>query len=196
MSVEEYLRLEDAATEKHEYRNGYRYVRHAGPYGFEAMAGAREPHARMAMRVARLLDEHLDDSPCVVYGTDMRLATDDDAYFYPDVFVTWNPRTGPDILAQHDATMVVEILSPGTEVTIVATSSTSTCPTLRNTFCSPWTSHTPTFSGAAMRAVDHAPGEGSGRAGAGEPGISCAYGAAMPRYWPHHRSRSCLSTSR
>jgi Uma2 family endonuclease len=114
MSVEEYLRLEEAATEKHEYRDGYRYLRHAGPYGFEAMAGAREPHVRMAMRLVRLLDEHLDDSPCVVYGADMRLAVDD-AYFYPDVFVTCNPRTGPAVLAQQDATVIVEILSPGTE---------------------------------------------------------------------------------
>lgn len=114
MSVEEYLRLEDSATEKHEYRDGYRYLRHAGPYGFEAMAGAREPHVRMALRIARLLDEHLEDSACVVYAADMRLAIDD-AYFYPDIFVTCNPRTGPDVLAQQDATVVVEILSPGTE---------------------------------------------------------------------------------
>lgn len=115
MSVEDYLRLEEQATEKHEYRDGYRYLRHAGPYGFEAMAGARESHVRLAMRLARFVGMHMEESPCVVYGADMRLATDDSTYYYPDLFVTCDPQTGPTVLAQQDATVVVEVLSPGTE---------------------------------------------------------------------------------
>ena len=115
MTVEEYLRLEDAATEKHEYRNGYRYLRHSGPHGFEAMAGARESHVRVAMRLARFLDEHLEGSTCIPYGSDMRLTIDESTYYYPDLFVSCNPRTGSAVLAQQDATVVVEVLSPGTE---------------------------------------------------------------------------------
>jgi Uma2 family endonuclease len=115
MSVEEYLRLEETATEKHEYRDGYRYPRHGGPHGFEAMAGARESHVRVAMRLARLVDEHLEESACVVYGPDMRLAIDSATYYYPDMFVTCNPQTGPSVLFQRDAILVAEVLSPGTE---------------------------------------------------------------------------------
>jgi Uma2 family endonuclease len=115
MSVEEYLRLEEAATEKHEYRDGYRYLRHAGPFGFEPLAGARESRVRLAMRLARFVGAHLEDSRCVVYGADMRLATDDSTYYYPDLFVTCDPLTGPTVLAQRDAIVVAEILSPGTE---------------------------------------------------------------------------------
>jgi Uma2 family endonuclease len=111
MSVQEYLRLEETATEKHEYRDGYRYLRHAGPYGFEAMAGARESHVRLAVRLARFVDEHLEGSPCILYNSDMHLATDEAAYYYPDQFVTCNPPTGPGVPAQQDATVVVEILS-------------------------------------------------------------------------------------
>ncbi|MDB5059321.1 MAG: hypothetical protein JWO59_2793 [Chloroflexi bacterium] len=115
MSVEDYLRLEEQAAEKHEYRDGYRYLRHAGPYGFETIAGARESHVRLVMRLARFVGMHLEDSPYVVYGADMRLATDDSTYYYPDLFVTCDPHTGPTVLAQQDATVVVEVLSPGTE---------------------------------------------------------------------------------
>jgi len=87
MSVQEYLETEETAVEKHEYRNGYRYLLHAGPYGFEAMA-AREPHVRLGTRLARFIGQHVDDSPCVPHAADMRLAPSEDVYFYPDLFVT------------------------------------------------------------------------------------------------------------
>lgn len=115
MSVQEYLEAEDTAVEKHEYRSGYRYLLHAGPHGFAAMAGAREPHVRLATRLARFIGQHMDDSPCVPYASDMRLAPSDDVYFYPDLFVTCSPATGASVLAQRDALLVAEIISPGTE---------------------------------------------------------------------------------
>jgi Uma2 family endonuclease len=115
MSVEEYLRLEETATEKHEYRRGYRYLRHAGRYGIVELAGARESHVRLVMRLARFVDAHLEDSPCVAYAMDMRLAVDDRTYYYPDLFVTCSPHTGADVMAQQDAVLVAEVLSPGTE---------------------------------------------------------------------------------
>jgi Uma2 family endonuclease len=115
MSVAEYLHLEDAAIEKHEYRRGYRYLRHAGRYGMVELAGARESHVRLVMRLARYVDAHLDGAPCVAYAMDMRLAVDESTYYYPDLFVTCSPRTGPNVVAQQDAVLVVEVLSPGTE---------------------------------------------------------------------------------
>jgi Uma2 family endonuclease len=115
MSVEEYLRLEETATEKHEYRRGYRYLRHAGRYGIVELAGARESHVRLVMRLARFVDAHLEDSPCVAYAMEMRLAVDDRTYYYPDLFVTGSPRTGAEVVAQQDIVLIAEVLSPGTE---------------------------------------------------------------------------------
>lgn len=73
MPVQEYLEREETALEKHEYKNGYRYPLHAGPHGFDAMAGAREPHVRLSTRLARFVGQQLEDSPCVPYASDMRL---------------------------------------------------------------------------------------------------------------------------
>ena len=115
MSVAEYFAREETAVEKHEYRDGYRYPRHAGPHAFEAMAGARESHVRLGMRLSRFIGQHLEDSPCIPYAADMRLAPNERAYFYPDLFVTCHPATGPTVLVQRDAILVVEITSPGTE---------------------------------------------------------------------------------
>lgn len=115
MSVEAYLHLEETATEKHEYRRGYRYLRHAGRYGIVELAGARESHVRLVLRLARFVDAHLDDSACAAYAMDMRLAVDDRTYYYPDLFVTCSPHTGADVVAQDDAVLIAEVLSPGTE---------------------------------------------------------------------------------
>lgn len=115
MSVEEYLRLEEMATEKHEYCRGYRYLRHAGRYGLVEMAGARESHVRLVLRLARFIGMHLEDSLCVAYAMDMRLAVDDRTYYYPDLFVTCSPLTGDEVVAQQDAVLIAEVLSPGTE---------------------------------------------------------------------------------
>jgi Uma2 family endonuclease len=115
MSVEEYLRLEETASEKHEYRRGYRYLRHAGRYGIVELAGARESHVRLVMRLARFVDTHLEDSHCIAYAMDMRLAVDDRTYYYPNLFVTCPPRTGAEMVAQQDAVLIAEVLSPGIE---------------------------------------------------------------------------------
>jgi Uma2 family endonuclease len=67
------------------------------------------------MRLARFVDTHLEESPCVAYAMDMRLAVDDRTYYYPDLFVTCSPQTGIEVVAQQDAVLIAEVLSPGTE---------------------------------------------------------------------------------
>jgi Uma2 family endonuclease len=115
LSAEDYLALEARSLEKHEYMHGRRWLRHAGPYGPAAMAGATRAHVRLTMRVAALLDTHAASGPCETYSTDMRLRVNDETYFYPDVFVCCDPDVRLETIEQRDATLVVEVLSTGTE---------------------------------------------------------------------------------
>jgi Uma2 family endonuclease len=115
LSAGDYLALEATSLEKHEYMHGHRWLRQAGPYGPAAMAGATRAHVRLTMRMASLLDGHTTAGPCETYSTDMRLRVADDVYFYPDVFVCCSPDLRPEVIEQSDATVVVEVLSSGTE---------------------------------------------------------------------------------
>jgi Uma2 family endonuclease len=112
--VEEYRRLEAAATEKHEYWNGWMYPRMYPPGSHWAMAGGTLAHARLIVRLLRMLDAHLEEHPCVVYPDDVRLYVNDHDYFYPDAFVTCGGTDEPTAIEQHDATLIAEVLSPST----------------------------------------------------------------------------------
>jgi Uma2 family endonuclease len=115
LSPEDYLALEATSLEKHEYMRGHRWLRQAGPYGPAAMADATRAHVRLTMRMASQLDTHTASGPCETYSTDMRLRVTDEIYFYPDVFVCCDPDLRPEAIGQCDATVVVEVLSTGTE---------------------------------------------------------------------------------
>jgi Uma2 family endonuclease len=79
------------------------------------MAGATRAHVRLTMRVAALLDAHTALGPCETYSTDMRLRVSDEISFYPDVFECCDPDVRLEAIGQRDATLVVEVLSTGTE---------------------------------------------------------------------------------
>jgi Uma2 family endonuclease len=77
------------------------------------MAGGSETHDRLTGRLFAALFAHLDGGPCVPYMGNLRMRVDD-AYFYPDVYVTCAPATGPRVIEQRDAVLVAEVLSPST----------------------------------------------------------------------------------
>lgn len=78
ISVEEYLRLEEAAEAKHEYVGG----------NVIAMAGATEDHNHIVANLMRELGNCLKGKECAVFPSDMRVTTPAGrSYFYPDVTV-------------------------------------------------------------------------------------------------------------
>jgi Uma2 family endonuclease len=106
-TVAEYLAFERASPVKHEYFDGEVF----------AMAGATAPHNYVAMNIGGELRHALKDRPCLVAGSDMRVACPTGLRTYPDVAVTCGqPRFEDD---RQDTLLnpvvIVEVLSPSTE---------------------------------------------------------------------------------
>jgi Uma2 family endonuclease len=105
---EEYLALEDAALEKHEYYDGRIY----------AMTGSTLSHARITMNVQFQLGLQLRGRPCSYFNTDVKvLVSETGLYTYPDASaLCGEPRfqeANSAILL--NPSVIVEVLSPSTE---------------------------------------------------------------------------------
>lgn len=102
-----YLAWEVEQVERHEWVDGDVF----------AMTGARDAHNRIAGNLYVALHQALRGSPCRVFMSDMKLRVDAaDAVFYPDVFVTCDPRDrapDADLVKQHPL-LIVEVLSDST----------------------------------------------------------------------------------
>lgn len=108
LTPEEYLRIERAAEWKSEYIDGEMF----------AMAGASPRHAIISANVVRELGNQLLDGPCILYNTDLRVATDPRRHYtYPDVIVGCDSPVYVDTQLDTltNPTMIVEILSRRTE---------------------------------------------------------------------------------
>jgi Uma2 family endonuclease len=104
LSVEEYLKLEETASVKHEYVGGE----------IHALAGASRRHNRIVSNISGLLWSAARGGPCRVYSSDMKLQVADDIFYYPDVMVACGPEP-EDPYVEHDPCLVVEVASPSTE---------------------------------------------------------------------------------
>ena len=90
---------------KHEYHDGEVF----------AMAGASDAHVTVAGNVYMALRNHLRGSPCSVFISDMKLRVEEDnAFFYPDVFVTCAESDRGQSHSKSAPVLVVEVLSPAT----------------------------------------------------------------------------------
>ena len=106
ISPEDYLEGERVSPIKHEYRRGQVY----------AMVGAKKPHIIIAGNLLTLFNNHLDDTPCIVLNSDIKVRLEEaDCYYYPDVAVTCDER---DTNSTEDfilyPILVIEVLSPST----------------------------------------------------------------------------------
>jgi Uma2 family endonuclease len=104
LTVDEYLRLEDESSLRHEYVAGELY----------ALAGATRRHNRIAGNIFARLWEAAGDGPCRIYQSDVKLRVGDDAFYYPAVQVVCDPDDVEEAYTSAPC-VVVEVLSPSTE---------------------------------------------------------------------------------
>ena len=106
ISKEDYLEGERVSPIKHEYRRGQVY----------AMVEEKKPHIVIAGNLVTLFNNHLDNTPCLVLSSDIKIRLEEaDCYYYPDVAVTCDER---DTNSTEDfivyPILVIEVLSPST----------------------------------------------------------------------------------
>ena len=100
-----YLAWEAGQADKHEYVDGEVF----------AMAGASDAHVTISLNLAMALRRQLRGGPCSVFISDMKLqVAEDNAFFYPDVFVTCADTDRAQSHYKSAPTLVAEVLSPST----------------------------------------------------------------------------------
>jgi Uma2 family endonuclease len=105
ISPEEYLDIERQSPTRHEYRRGLVY----------AMAGGTDNHDRIALNLLSLINLHLGDSDCRFHSGNVKVNYQDEFYYYPDAFVTCDPRDRTDRYLKRHPKLIVEVLSPSTQ---------------------------------------------------------------------------------
>lgn len=104
-SVEDYLQWELTSEVKHELIDGYLY----------AMAGASANHERIAVNMLSAFNNHLKNSPCEPFGSDMKLRVKAN-FFYPDIMVVCNFDDSAPFFTDTPL-IIVEVLSKSTRKT-------------------------------------------------------------------------------
>ena len=108
MSPEEYLAMERASEEKHEYYDGY----------IQAMSGAGINHNYIDRNIISLIHAFLKDKECRILPSHMRVSTPaHDYYMYPDAsIVCGEPETEDDKFDTIlNPSVIFEMLSPSTQ---------------------------------------------------------------------------------
>ncbi|NEP61839.1 MAG: Uma2 family endonuclease [Symploca sp. SIO2G7] len=105
ITPEEYLDIERQSPIRHEYRQGLVY----------AMAGGTDNHDRIALNLLSLINLHLGNSDCRFHSGNVKVNYQKDFYYYPDAFVTCDPRDRNDRYIKRYPKLIVEVLSPSTK---------------------------------------------------------------------------------
>ena len=113
MSVEEYLRTEEASPFKREYVGGFVYPLHGGT---RAQAGASRTHVAITVNIVSALRQAARQQGCYVYSSDMKLRIEDaNTFYYPDVMVVCNPTDpDPQVMYETAPCLLVEVISKST----------------------------------------------------------------------------------
>jgi len=101
ISLEEYLRFENAHPERHEYVAGEVY----------AMSGATLRPSRIVQNLAFRLMERTRGGPCEVHTHDLKVRIGDDRIYYPNLLVLCTPLPG-DTLVVREPCLIVEVTLP------------------------------------------------------------------------------------
>ncbi len=107
MTVEEYLALEETASERHEFLDGEIY----------AMSGGTAAHDDLSVAMGVQLHAALRGRPCRAGGSNMRLKSlETGVYTYADAYVACDRRFEDETRTTLlNPRVVVEVLSEGTE---------------------------------------------------------------------------------
>jgi len=108
MSVTEYLEMENASLEKHEYYEGEVF----------AMSGAKVKHVKITDNILTILKQKLKGKSCQPFGSDLRIHVEANTLFtYPDISIICG-----DILTLNNddynvlnPAVLIEVLSPSTK---------------------------------------------------------------------------------
>ena len=106
-TIEEYLEMENAASEKHEYYQGEIF----------AMSGAKLQHNIVTINLIAALKEKLKGKPCRPYGSDMRIHIPKNTLFtYPDISVVCGDPVSrnDDDMNFLNPTVIIQVASPAT----------------------------------------------------------------------------------
>lgn len=105
MTVEEYLRAEEASPVKHEYVRGHIY----------AMAGGTLGHDRACNSMRALIFGHLRGTTCYLQGPDVMLRVSPEIYYYSDAFVFCGDTIDTTAREVSRPRLIIEVLSDSTE---------------------------------------------------------------------------------
>jgi Uma2 family endonuclease len=100
ITVEDYLQGELASEVKHEYIDGYVY----------AMSGTSKNHEKIIHNLSRKLGNHLDNMPCDVYTSNIKVYVSSSKFFYPDVMVVCGDDSEDEYCSEKPV-ILVEVLS-------------------------------------------------------------------------------------
>lgn len=103
LTVEDYLKQELTSEIKHEFIEGYVY----------AMAGAGQNHDRISGTIYRKMGNHLENSPCEPFTSDMKLKTSAGNFRYPDCMVVCD-KDDENEYYKTKPIILVEVLSRST----------------------------------------------------------------------------------
>jgi len=109
MTLQEFFEFEEHSRVRHEYVDGVVF----------AMSGASVAHERVRHRLVMGIGNHLKSSPCQVFSSSMQLVIKREASeicYYPDVMVDCRREAWGRHFVRNP-TLVVEILSPSTQLT-------------------------------------------------------------------------------
>ena len=106
ISEKEYLDGELISEIKHELVDGEVY----------AMAGASKNHERLAGNIYRKFGDHLEDSPCEPFSTDIKVRTSSGNYRYPDCMVVCEDDSDDEYYTDSPI-LLVEVISRSTRKT-------------------------------------------------------------------------------
>lgn len=109
IDIEDYLMLDqNSKNARYEYLDGE----------LRMQAGGSTYHSAIITRLSSILERHLENGPCWVYNSDLKLQLSESRYVYPDIMISCDQRDQePNQTIIHYPSLVVEVLSPSTEIT-------------------------------------------------------------------------------